>query len=110
MPRNQFFRRELLPGVDIDAVAIRDAKQALRLTHDRADALISRVDQLDAGSESPVGAGDALHIMAMLSLEQPFPECFVAREGLTIRIRVRRASWRDPDGWLGQGQYEEMRW
>ena len=53
MPRNQFFRRELLPGVDIDAVAIRDAKQALRFTHNRADALISRVDQLDAGNESP---------------------------------------------------------
>ncbi len=53
MPRNQFFRRQLLPGVDIDAVAIRDAKQALRFTHNRADALISRVDQLDTGSECP---------------------------------------------------------
>jgi hypothetical protein len=68
MPSNQFIRAEALPHFDIDAVAIRDAKQPLRAAHDGADALVLRVGQLDAGYGTRIGTGNTSHISGVLGI------------------------------------------
>jgi hypothetical protein len=81
MPRDQFIRTEALPHFDIDAVAIRDAKQPLRAAHDGADALVLRVGKLDAGYSIRIGTGNTSDISGVLGITQALTKAAIPGGG-----------------------------
>jgi hypothetical protein len=90
MPSNQFVRAEALPHFDIDAVAIRDAKQPLRAAYDGADALVLRVGQLDAGYGTRIGTGNTPHISGVLGVEQALLKAAISRGDVIVRVAIGR--------------------
>nr|WP_063574294.1 hypothetical protein [Luteibacter rhizovicinus] len=90
MPRDQFILAEALPHFDIDAVAIRDAKQPLRAAHDGADALVLRVGKLDAGYGIRIGTGNTSDISGVLRVEQALLKAAISHGGVNVRVAIGR--------------------
>lgn len=69
MPRDQFVLAEVVRSFDINTVAIRNAKQALRLSHHRANPLVHGIGQVNAGNDRYVRSGYSMDVVGMLSVE-----------------------------------------
>ena len=74
VPLDPLFRAEVCPDVHIDAVRVGNAKQPLRVAHDRADALFHRVGQLDSWHAARVGSRQRTDARIVLGIAQPLLE------------------------------------
>lgn len=78
MSRCQFGWGEALPYLDIDAVVVGDAEQALRVSKYCANSLIHRIGELDARGDPIIGAGNTRNGSTVLGVEQALLKASIA--------------------------------
>lgn len=66
----QFLWRQMMPDVNIDAVAIGDAERTLSLAHHGTDTLVHGIEQMDAGRKGRIRSWYAANDARMLRLKQ----------------------------------------
>ena len=64
--RTQFLRGELTPDIDIDAMAASDTKGTLCRAHHGAQALLRRIDQMDARHERRIESRHSVNVVGAL--------------------------------------------